>query len=322
MPDRKLDYHPLTLWNVPYNPHFFPEDGYSLYSSMFVEDLRTHIMPIGVHSSSTKRTFQVDINNSSLEMDVKVLFHVSYEHDPFYQNISEIIFEFIRETASFLLTNGGKAFYEIVEGSIDENDKLKSVNVLKLITGKVVRFGNTYYQMIPPEIQKGKHKSISVPKSKVWELKLPKSLGGRKDIVALSNDLRELAKASFLDAEIVTNQMDLFGFEVNEFNSSIDAAVLRASHRWGWDMRMVGSNQRILEYYLYYRMLRFSYSMAILRNDLLSKMNALLSRLGYDATMSFSGLPTPEELLDAIKKMEQRELSFKDNTFAKTRRKK
>ena len=45
---------------------------------------------------------------------------------------------------------------------------------------------------------------------------------------------------------------------------------------------------------------------------MLSKMNNLLARLGYDATMSFSGIPTPDEILDATKKMEQRELSFQE----------
>lgn len=77
-------------------------------------------------------------------------------------------------------------------------------------------------------------------------------------------------------------------------------------------MRMGLNNQYSLEYYLHYRMLRFGYSTAILRTDILSKMNVLLKRLNYDVTMAFSSIPTPEDYLDAIKKMEQRQISFKE----------
>lgn len=311
MPRRELNYHPLTLWNIPDNRNFFREEGSSLYSYMFIEDVMTHIMPFGIRSSSGK-SFQVNISNPSLETEAKALFHMSYGHDPLYQPLGEVVFDFIREVASFLLVKGGKAYFEIVEATIEGNEVSKPVHVLKPIHGKVIRFGKTYYQMIPNEVKEVKERYIPVPQSKIWVLEISKDLGRVRDIIALSNNMKELGKASFLGSEIVTNQKDFFGFEFNNFHSLIDAAVLRVTREWGWDMRMSINNQHALEYYLYYRMLRFGYSMAILRNDMLSKMNGLLSRLGYDATMSFSGIPTPEEILDAIRKMEQRRLSFKE----------
>ena len=309
---RELDYHPLTLWNIPDNRHFFREEGSGLFSYMFVEDIMTHIMPYRERSFSGSKSFQVNISNPSLETEAKALFHISYGHNPFYQPLSEVIFDFIREVVNFLLVKGGKAYFEIVEATIQENETSKSVYVLKPIHGMVVRFGKTYYQVIPKEVQKVKERYIPVPQSKIWVLEISRDLGRVKDIIALSNNMKELGKASFLGSEIVSNQKNLFGFEFNNFSSLIDAAVLRVTHKWGWDMRMGINNQHALEYYLYYRKLRFGYSMAILRNDMLSKMNGLLRRLGYDATMSFSGIPTPEELLDVIKKMEQRQLSFNE----------
>ena len=124
--------------------------------------------------------------------------------------------------------------------------------------------------------------------------------------------MKELGKASLLGSDIITSQKNFFGFEFSKFHKLIDANVLQVSGKWGWDMRMGLNNQHVLEYFLFYRMLRFGYSTAILRTDMLSKMNLLLGRLGYDVNMSFSDIPTPEDYLDAIKKMEQRQLSFKE----------
>jgi len=312
MPRRELDYHPLTLWNVPDDHHFFREEGSGLYSYIFIEDVRTSIMPYHTHSSSGNKSFEVNISNPSLEIEVKALFHMSYGHDPFYQPLSEVVFSFVREIASFLLIKGGKIYFEIVEATLDDNEVSKPVNVLNPIHGRVIRFGKKYYQMIPNEVKEVKERYIPVPQSKIWALEISPKLGEVKDIIALSKIMGELGKASLLGSEIVTNHKDFLGFDVINFHSSIDAAVLRVTQKWGWDMRMGISNQHALEYYLFYRMLRFGYSMAILRSDILFKMNNLLSRLGYDVVLSFSGIPKPEEYLDAIKKMEQRELSFKD----------
>jgi hypothetical protein len=168
--------------------------------------------------------------------------------------------------------------------------------------------------VIPKKVQDVKERCIPVPQSKIWVLEITRNLGKIKDIIALSNNMQELEKASLLGSEIVSNQEKLFGFEFNNFRSLVDAAVLRVTHKWGWDMRMGINNQLALEYYRFYRMLRFGYSMAILRNDMLSKMNGLLIRLGYDVKLTFSGIPNPNEILDTLKKMEQKQLSF-DEAF-------
>ena len=279
---------------------------------MFIQDLTNHIMPYHTHSSRSNKSYQVIISNPSFEKEIKTLFHMSGWNERFHQPLSEAIFDFIRQAASYLLVKGGRVYFEIVEGTIQEESASKPVHVLTPIHGKVVRFWKKYYQVIPKEAEEMKRRYISIPQSKVWILEIPRALGSLKDVVALSDSFDALEKASYIDSEIFMNQINVYGFDVRNFHSTIDALILRASDKWGWDMRMGINNQHALEYYLYYRMLRFSYSMAIFRTDMLSKMNKLLDRLGYDATLSFSGIPTPAEILDAIKKMEQRELSFKE----------
>ena len=312
MTKRELDYHPLTLWNVPDEHHFFRSQAGGLYSYMFIEDLTNYIMPYHTHSSRTNKSYEVIITNPLLEEEIKTLFHMPDWNERFHQPLSEAIFDFIRKATSYLLVKGGRIYFEVVDGTFHHENGSKPVHVLIPIRGKVIRFGSKYYQIIPKETMEMKRRYISVPQSKVWILEIPRALGRLKDVVALSNSFETLEKASYIDSEILMNKINVYGFDVKNFHSTIDALILRVSDRWGWDMRMGINNQHALEYYLYYRMLRFSYSMAILRADMLSKMNNLLARLGYDATMSFSGIPTPDEILDATKKMEQRELSFQE----------
>ncbi len=312
MRNRKLDYHPLTLWDVPDESHYFYERMDGLYSHMFTEDVTNHIMPYRTHSSRNEKTFLVDVDDKSLEIELKTLLHLPYSHDSSYQSLSDSIFDFIREVAGFLLAKGGKCYFEIVDATLNDDETSKSLYVLKPIHGRLIKFWGTYYQVIPKEQREGKKKYIAVPQSKIWILEIPKELGRVKDVIALSDNLRELEKASLLGSDIVTSQKNLYGFEFSKFHRTIDIKILQATNKWGWDMRMAINNQHALEYFMFYRMLRFNYSIAVLRTDILSKMNILLKRLGYDVTMSFSGIPSPKDYLNAIQKMEERQFSFKE----------
>ena len=226
MPKRKLDYHPYTLWNVPDDRHFFREEGSGLYSYMFIEDVTNRVMPYSAHSSRSDKSFKVVVNDSSAEMEIKTLFHLSYGHDPYYQPLSEAIFDFIRNVSGFLLARGGRAYFEIVEASIEDDGVSKAVFVLKPIHGKVARFGRTYYQVIPKDMREDKKKFISVPQSKIWILEIPKELGGFSDIISLSNNLNNLGKASFIDSRVLMNKIDLYGFNVSDFHSMIEALLI------------------------------------------------------------------------------------------------
>lgn len=313
MPKRELDYHPITLWNVPSDRNLFREEGGGLYSYIFIEDVRNHILPYRMSSDSGERMFKVEISNPSLEVEIKTLFHtLSYGREPYYQSLSDAVFDFIRDIAVLLLVKGGRAYIEIVDGVFHEGGVSKSVHILNPIRSKVIRRGRVYRQIIPKEIKEIKNGYIAVPESKIWELEISREFGTEKDIINLSKSLTKLGQATFLGSEIITNQKDYYGFEYNKFRSLIDETVLRTTGKWGWDMRMGINNQHTLEYYLHYRMLSFGHSMAVLRNGLLAKMNNLLERLGYSAFLSFSGLPNPQDYLDAMAKMKQRHFSFKE----------
>ncbi|MBK9928030.1 MAG: hypothetical protein IPP66_22395 [Anaerolineales bacterium] len=312
MREKELDYHPLTLWNVPEEHDYFYKDMGGLYSHMFTEDVTNNIAPFSSHSSRNKKSFEAIVSDDSLELELKTLFHLPYSDSSSYEPLSNVVFGFIREVSGFLLGRGGRCFFEIVDATLKDGDMSKSLFVLKPVQGRVTKFWGTYYQAIPKDRREGNKKYIAVPQSKIWILETPKELGNIKGIIALSDNLGKLEDASLLGSNIVMSQKEYYGFEFNKFHRRIDAEILQATNKWGWDMRMAINNQHALEYFMFYRMLRFSHSLAVLRTDILSKMNILLKRLGYDVTVSFSGIPTPKDYLDAIKKMEERRLSFKE----------
>jgi hypothetical protein len=309
---KEYEFHQLSLSNIRDEKRFFREEASGLYSYMFIEDIRTHSVPYGVESYSEEKSFEVNLNNSDLEAEIKVLFHTSYGYDPVHQRLSESVYHFIRNAALLLLYKGGKVLFEIVRGTIRDNEVVTSAHILEPINGNVFKFGGNYYQFIPKSERQSRARYIVVPNSKVWVLSVPRGLGSPKSIRALSNNLRELGKATFVGSEIVSQQREYFGFDFKRFHSQIEATALRATQNWGWDMRMGLGNQNANEYYRFYRLLQFSYSMAILRTEILAQMNKLLKRLRYDAMLSFSGIPTPQDYLNALEMMEQRKISFKE----------
>jgi len=312
MRQQKLNYQALTLWNVPDEKRYFYKQMGGLYSHMFTEDVTNNVAPFRSYSSRNKKTFEVIASGISLELELKTLFHLPYSNSSSYEPLSDVIFDFIRGVSGFLLGSGGKCFFEIVDATLKDDDMTKSLFVLRPIHGKVIKFGRTYYQVIPKEMREGNKKSIAVPQSKIWILEISRELGTIKDIVALSDNLDKLENASLLGSNIAMSQKEYYGFEFNKFHRNIDEKILQVTNKWGWDMRMALNNKYGLEYFMFYRMLRFSYSLAVLRTDILSKMNILLRRLGYDVTLSLSGIPTSNDYLNAIKKMEERQLSFKE----------
>lgn len=261
MREKKLDYQPLTLWNIPDENRYFYKQMGGLYSHMFTEDVINSIAPFRSYSSRNEKSFEVIVSDASFELELKTLFHLPYSDSSSYDPLSDVVFDFIREVSGFLLGRGGKCFFEIVDATLKDGDLSKSLFALSPVQGRVTKFGRTYYQAIPKDRREGNKKYIAVPQSKIWILEMPKELGNIKDVITLSDNLGELENASLLGSNIVISQKEFYGFEFNKFQRNIDAKILRVTNKWGWDMRMAINNQHALEYFMFYRMLRFSHSL-------------------------------------------------------------
>ena len=67
---------------------------------------------------------------------------------------------------------------------------------------------------------------------------------------------------------------------------------------------------------LFYRILTFSWAKAVMFVHIVRELNVLFERLQIDATISYSGLPSPEDILIVRSRMLAGELNFSDAVAA------
>ena len=293
----------------------------SLYGSMFIQDVRLYVMPIGGESRA-RPDFSIELvpDNPTAR---SVITYAFAHRDRYHRDVTEAVSEFIEETA-FSLAYKGVLYYEIARGDqfVEENGKTEDIENLTIsgevfkplhIPGRVMRLGNYYLQIIPrAEWTRTGKKVVVIPASDVWSLQVPSELGGPRRHRIL---LKPLALASNPLPDFVSDAMkklsEIRDFSFGSFHKQQKLVVASESALWGWPVRQL-LMEDTLEYFRYYRHLRFALSMAILRDHILASMNDLLQRVGFTFQLVLKGLPTQSEIRRYIAKMEKGEMTFND----------
>jgi hypothetical protein len=163
-----------------------------------------------------------------------------------------------------------------------------------------------------PEWPFQKKLAVGLSAANIWTIKLPAQLGNRAShtrfLRALMRQSPTLPGFVKFDVKDDSSRRD---FSFNEFHKNGELRIAMETSLWGWPARQLFEKSS-LEYYHVYRLLRFSYSMAILREHLLLSINDLLTRINFSSHLSIVGLPTSYDLKDAIHKLELGNLSFDD----------
>jgi hypothetical protein len=85
-------------------------------------------------------------------------------------------------------------------------------------------------------------------------------------------------------------------FNFMEYRREMEIYECRVTRRWGWNRRDLSSGNWT-EFALFYRIMTFRWAQATLREHILLELNRLLKRLGINAEIKVSGLPTSENIL-------------------------
>lgn len=93
------------------------------------------------------------------------------------------------------------------------------------------------------------------------------------------------------------------GFNVVEFDMLQSIAINKAAKMWGWNRRDTSETKQT-EYYQIYKMARFRFAQALLREHLVSELNKLFVKLGFKCDLSVSGLPTSDGILTVLNDLE------------------
>jgi len=146
--------------------------------------------------------------------------------------------------------------------------------------------------------------------SNVWRVRMPPQLGGYRGYRRLLDRISKLASLGpkFQQEDIREGKWPK-DFIVGDYRRAYEVERYQVTRRWGWNCRDWNS-QYTTEYYQFYRMLTFRWSIEVLRLHVVKELNALLQRLGIAASITIVGLPSPEEILVARNRMEKGEIDF------------
>jgi hypothetical protein len=125
--------------------------------------------------------------------------------------------------------------------------------------------------------------------------------------------LRRLERASRVTATFAVGTPDLgrrFGYDFVVHRDASDRLQERLTRRWGSVLsvqRPVGASS---EFFFIARRLAFHRAQALLREHLISSLNALLPSLGIDGAIEVTGLPPAGRIAATIEQLHAGDISF------------
>lgn len=290
---------------------------------MFIEDVRLYVMPIG-GESRTRPDFSIELVPDS-PVARSIITYAFAPRDYYYHKYSEVtkaVSGFIQESA-FTLAYEGVLYYEVAKGEwptgavepreIENGSCFKEAFKPLYIPGRVIRLANRYLQIVPPaEWTRTGKKIAAIPASDVWSLRIPSELGGpRKHRILLKTLVRASTPLPDFVSEAMKGLSEISDFSLSSFHRQQHLIVASESASWGWPARDLWG-ESTLQYFYYYRHLRFALSMAILREHIIASINGLLDRVGFPSRLVLKGLPTPSEIKGYMEKLEKGEMTLDD----------
>jgi len=271
---------------------------------MLDEDVRHHVVPIG--GSRWNRDFAVnfDAEESERERAVALLRSVATGDRG---RDEEVVTESIRGIAAYMLQNG-LALFEILSNT----EEPPRYGLASFPSQKVFRIPGRYVQFIPRHARAELGAShVVVPVEKVWRVAMPPQLGGARAWRRLQRDLKNHTDLPQSYGDQVTSGTLPPAFDFSETVRMTRYFLLRCTRAWGWLGRDNSVNGQT-EFFVVYRTLTFEWAAAILRDHILTQLNALFVRLGIRAAMALQGVLAPDEILSMRSRMAIGELDFSD----------
>ena len=168
-----------------------------------------------------------------------------------------------------------------------------------------------YIQIIPKADRDLWGKSyVIVPEEDIWDVAMPEVLGGYRGYRAI---LRRLARFQLLGPLFFQTELTRQGWPAHyDFQRHVREAEFfeaKTTARWGWHRRDY-SQSNWTDFYMYYRILRFKWAQAVVREHIVNELNRLFARLRVEAKIVVKGLPTASEILAIQQRMSKGDISF------------
>jgi len=301
----------------------------SLYTHMLTEDLRLGIMPIGWQPK--RFNFECELKPKSTDVEKLIREGLPTHHGvPHY--FTEAICDFVEE-ATHIVACYGRALYEIIYVFNNKRrDKVKGFQLTNIPNHSIKSFLGFYWQYIPKEameyrarerralqqdeeIEARDKRMVWLPRQCIFALDFPKQLGGTSQLRRMMCDLgwagqETVPKFYMKDMELQKQQQ---GYDFSVYRDNQDIFVLKLTKQLGWTARSL-SSEKLLEFYTFYRYLKFARTQAILREYIIEKLNNLLIKtgkeIGFNNRIVLKNCISSEELTAGIEKLLKGQLEF------------
>ena len=278
--------------------------------SMFLQDIQLAIMPIGSESDRVP-DFSVEIqgNPDDEPRVIAILESLPRRYGSgrySWHNLKELLSDIVQKYVLELVCEG-RSVHKIVR---DEKD------------GRIYRLHNFTYQwlfrvfgkyiwIIPKADRSLWDKAWDrFPEKDIWDITMPKELGGYRDCRAMLKKLARYPDLPFLMGR-VSIQEGAANFTPQLYVREIEIFVAKILKRWGWNRRDRKLEDRT-EFYWNYRNVTMQWAQACMREHIINELNQLFQRLHIEAKIVVTGLPTAQEILEIRRQMCEGNISFID----------
>lgn len=264
-----------------------PDINQNVY--MFTQDVQLAVMPIGGRAEKHSE-FAVILEGCDEEQE-KALRLIGEIGRYDRHDITGMVCDAVEEIARNLVWEGC-AVYELIRG----DDGLQ--HIWGFTSKGLWRLPGFFLQIIPRgDWDLWKRKFVIVPAKRIWYLEMPPALGCRRGYRAV---LRRLKRFERLGPEFWRKDLDRgvqkSAFDIQRYARDSDIYIGRVTKLWGWNRRD-WSQERCTEFFTFYKMIRFSWAKAMLREHVVAELNRLFIRLGIKCVLKVTGLPTPGDIL-------------------------
>jgi hypothetical protein len=264
-------------------PSLYRHDNYDVLKHNFSQDMSSGTVPYSRGVPSDKFKFVIkgkDIVKAEVLLKSLARHELRYSH-------TELLSDVINNLLHSLLY-WGVCFYQIQTD--DEND----FTLFPVTEKRLFNLFRYYFQIVPnKDVHLFEKRILVASRNKIWKLSLPHSLGGSWRFKFDFFVLRLAGKVSpdFAFARIGRNDSS---FDLKQYSKIKTFFVSTVLKRFEYKYRPF-LNEYISEYYLVHRYLKNKKIKSILRIHVLSELNFLLRKVGFDAVIEETGLPVPDD---------------------------
>lgn len=222
-------------------------------------------------------------------------------------DISESLAHFLRKTGQSLVAHG-EAWFEIVTYSNDR-DQFRVLEPLP--AGRFVRLAGHVAQ-VKNSTSPRRWPVLGpwIPADKVIRFRFPRTFGSPSRHRRMLRSLERLSRVmpSFFLEDVQRARSEV-GFDFDRYRRLIDAEKSRTIREWGLPHFMRPQERDITGYVSIYGGLVHRKAQAEVLEHLVSEVNSLLLRFGLPQ-INVAGVPTSDEITEAIQKLERGEIDF------------